>query len=796
MHRERGQGVSTATAAALEFPTALRLVAVYAETDVGAKKVAGLNPARTLPQALETLERTMEAERLLEEGSLVPTFSEPLLPLFSRLESDRQGVEGSDLVGFGALLRTTLRASRRIVAADPPCAALAELAGRLPEIEGLRDLLDRTLDSRGRVKESASQRLAALAARSRTLRQRLYDNLGKLVLRHREDLAEETIPLHGERLVLLLRSGSKGRLRGIVHGRSATGKSFYFEPLEVVEANNELQDTREDEQAERARIFRQLVDRVFEERQALAAHLDFLGELDFRQAAVRFGAACESCLVCPGPEPGLEMVEARHPLLDPRLASLRERALGQSGHDEAVVPLTLDLSEDERILVVTGPNAGGKTVALKTVGLLVLMAHCGLPIPAKTGTRFPFFRRIVATVGDEQDLLADRSTFSGRLLRLREAWEAAGPGSLVLLDELGSGTDPEEGAALGVALLEGLLDKRSWAVITSHLTRLSAAALERPGAACAAMEFDADSGQPTYRLLAGTPGSSEALALARRLGLPKEWVSRAEELLGPGHQNLQQLLAEAEGVRRQLATELEQVRSERRKLDATREELTAAEQRLDEERALLSRRLRQELQAFRRKVRDQLRDELVRMKDSLQEGRRRGLVDESLDRLFRDAPEHRDHESPGEEIKPGSLVRHRSFGWQGTVSRIDRGDAIVLVRGKRLRSSLEALEGLAEKPPVEATRTVTEVSRSEEAVAPELKLLGRRVEAALEELDGYLDRAMLSALERVRIIHGHGTGRLKEAVRRHVGSHPAVERWQVAGAKEGGDGATIVFLKV
>lgn len=492
------------------------------------------------------------------------------------------------------------------------------------------------------------------------------------------------------------------------------------------------------------------------------------------------------------------MIGARHPLLDPRLADLRAAALGQAGHQQPTVPLDLVLDGDRRILVITGPNAGGKTVALKTVGLLALAAQCGLPIAAAAGTRLPVFGAVMAMVGDEQDLLNDRSTFSARLMRLKEAWEVAGARSLVLLDEVGSGTDPEEGSALAVALLEGLLESGTLGVLTTHLTQLAAVALERSGASCAAMEFDPESGEPTYHLRPGAPGGSQALALAKRLGLPPVWLERADALLGREHRDLRNLLAEVEEVRRNLAETQAGLAAETRDLETHRHRLAEELEAAGEERRRMGPRMKAELETFRSEVARNLRGEQERLRQEVARGRKKGLVSAGVSRLFEDAPQIETGEETAEAVEVGGTVRHIALGWTGRLDNLRGETAEVLVHGKRLRCALEDLMAVREnegdrsqRPPrVELSR----VSSAEEDLPAELKLVGLRVEPALEALDRYLDRALLSNRRQVRVVHGFGTGRLRQAVRQQLGLHPAVADFRAGQNNEGGDGATVVTL--
>ncbi|HYH44253.1 MAG TPA: hypothetical protein VEG34_01085, partial [Thermoanaerobaculia bacterium] len=678
--------MSEATAQALEFPSLLAVVSRLASTDLGRERVLSLEPYGDEAVLRRQRFRFEEASRLLAERGLVPDFDVPLGALLERLATGRPALEGADLVRLGDLGKATRAAVARIREAVLPCPHLLRMADGLSDLDPLLRRIDRTLDRRGEVREDASPRLAALRQQIRRTRDQLYRDLGEFVSGHKDELSEETIPMRGGRLVVVLQAGARGRTGGLVHGRSSTGKSFYFEPLTVVETNNTLQQSSEDEEEERRRILLELIAEARAAMPALRDHADFLSDLDLLQASVRFGQRCDGHLPEIAARHELRLLAARHPLLDPCLAELRAEALGQAGHSGDIVPLEIELGFDRRILVVTGPNAGGKTVALKTTGLLALAAQCGLPIPAALGSRVPFLRKLVATVGDEQDLLADRSTFSGRLLRLKEAWEAAGPDSLILIDELGSGTDPEEGTALAVALLEGLLEKGSLSVITTHLALLAAAALEMDGATCAAMEWNSESGRPTFRLVPGPPGGSEALALGRRLGLPAEWLDRAEARLGTEHRDLRRLIAEVDRVRQDLSDTRERLEIEAADAEKLRRRLEAERNALEEERRNVGKKLKGDLEAFRRETAERLRREVERMQERFEEGKRRGLAAEAVESLFAEAPRFQEEEPAAEgPLVVGGLVRHVGLGWQGTLDKLEADRAEVLVHGKRVR---------------------------------------------------------------------------------------------------------------
>ena len=797
--------LSGATKLAVELPSLLRMVAHLAASDLGRRSILEHRPFGRISDLEHHRLCYEEVRRLLAARPLVPHCERELKPLLTAIEGGGHSLTGRDLVEIGSFLKIASEAASRIAGADPPLPELATRLEDLPSCAELERTLRRTFDPRGEIREDATPRLAELRRRLRRVRQETYQQLGSLVEKHREHLSEETIPMRGGRLVLVLQAGARGRVPALTHGRSSSGQSFFVEPLEAVENNNQLRQLADDEAAEKRRILAELIQRLSQEMPAIRARLALVAELDLLQAFARFAEASGGRLADLGDRHELALVAARHPLLDPGLTPLREEALGQPGHQAPIVPLDLELNAEERALVITGPNAGGKTVALKTTGLLALAHLCGLPIPVGPGSRLPFLSHLVATVGDDQDLLADRSTFSGRLLRLREAWEAAGPDALVLLDELGSGTDPEEGAALSTALLEALTERGCLMLVTTHLSQLAAAALEADGAFCAAMEFDGDTGEPTFRLLPGPPGGSEALALARRLDLPAPWLDRAEQLLGSEHRDLRRLLAEVERSRQRLAEQHARLEVELDDATKLRQRLAEQEAALNEERKTLGQTFKRRLEAFQGEIHQRFKDEVERLRAELEGGRRRGLAASATERVFQSAPSFGVAEETDDgEITVGARVKHRRLGWLGTLEKLERGRAQVSVGGKSVSCRERDLAAAAEPPaernhrppsfrtPVRqpATATVAELDEPPR----ELKLIGQRVEPALDLLDRFLDRSLLASLKEVRIIHGHGSGRLRAAVRRHLAGHPAVATQRSGGDREGGDGATVARL--
>jgi DNA mismatch repair protein MutS2 len=814
------------TAAVLELPALLEVVARFAATDLGAQRVRELRPLATAGDhgaaGLLELEarraRQRDAATLLATGeTLAPSWGEPLRDTYEALAADARAIPAHQLPLLAGALAAAASSWRLVCRegaeiATPHLAALAH--SRVPEtnVRGLEELaarVRRVLDPRGEVRPDASAALTRLRGAVRRHRDALYESFGGYLEQHRDELTGDTPSLRDGRLVVLLPAGSRGRLPGLVHSRSATGRSLYFEPLEMVEANNDLQAALSEEEAERQRLIAELIDSLAALGEAPAAALDLMADLDLHQAVQRFARSCAAELPELTDQPP-RLVAARHPLLDQSLREERVAALGAGGGDRDVVPVELDF-EHGRVLVVSGPNAGGKTVALKTLGLLTLMAACGLPVPAEGGTRLPRLRRALAVLGDEQDLLAERSTFSGHLARLHEAWRAAGPGTLLLVDELASGTNPQEGAALALTFVEHLVAAGGWALVTTHLIEVAAAAFRMEGAASLATELREDTGEPTFRLRHGPPESSRALDLARRLGLPGAWLDAAASRLGSEQLDLRRLLAEVHDLRQRADDELAGLAVERADQETLNRRLHAELDAAREDRKAMRRRFDDELARFRRDARQRLATEAQAVRARLAaagtapspraEAR---AVDEAVERTLEAAarllevapPPEPDPGEPG-AVAEGDDVRHLGLGWHGRVARIDGERVEVAVQGKRVRVTRRELVraaaparpktrfgGVATRDPIESTE-----------VASELNLIGQRVEPALEKLDEYLDAALLGSRAQVRVVHGHGTGRLRDAVRAHLARHAAVATSAAAPPQQGGDGATVVTLR-
>lgn len=792
----------------LEFPKVLERLAAYADFSASAELARNLRPTADLQEALARQATTTEARRLLSVKSEVGIGgARDVRPLVER--AARSGVL---LPAEFLEIKSTLIAARDLYrtlenkAAEYP--HLAEIARPLAPPPGLIEAISRTISERGEVLDSASPRLASLRAEIKVAHERLLSRLQKMLQdpKNAPHLQEAIITLRNGRYVIPLRAESRGRIRAIVHDQSSSGATLFVEPLAVVELNNEWHELQLAERDEERRILSELSDQVGAHSAAIIAIVEALARLDLAFMCAKYAddlKAAEPVLTAfrkTGREkhPGsvIQLYQARHPLLDP----------------QTVVPIDVVLDEQTYALVITGPNTGGKTVTLKTVGLLALMAQAGLHIPAQSGSVLSIFRDIYADIGDEQSIEQSLSTFSGHITNIVRILRRMDSNSLVLLDELGAGTDPQEGSALARAILGYLVEKRVTSLIATHYPELKAYAHATPGVVNASMEFDLRSLKPTYRLTIGLPGRSNALAIAQRLGVPEEILTAARNMINPTDLQADDLLDEIHRQRelaRKARSEADRLRSQAENL---RRELAQRLEKIEEERRQILEKARrqqeEEILALRAEL-DALRRELQRARQPLDALK---PLQEKLETLQSEAekPVARTVFEPARPLQLGDKVRLRSLQMEGVVTAVGQSEIEVQMGNLRLRARPEEVERPG-TPPAEAAPAAPSPTPPRPVSAPrpaaarpavftpspgmELDLRGQRAEDALEALQRYLESAYLNGMPFVRIIHGKGTGKLRQAVRDFVKQHEYVASWESGMDNEGGEGVTVVHLR-
>jgi DNA mismatch repair protein MutS2 len=681
---------------------------------------------------------------------------------------------------------------------------LREIAMGLPELDSLERRLGESLDDDGTVRDSASSALKKARNAVREGERSLERNLERWA----RGFGEGTyVTRHGDRFVALVPAAGFSRRQGIVHDVSASGHSLFVEPLEACESNNRLTELRATVTEEERRILRELNEAVIAGEAELRAIAAGLVELDRLAACARWARDHDAIAL----EPGGERLVLRHGV-HPLLAD----SVGASA-----VPLDLALDSQARLLLVSGPNMGGKTVALKTVGLCCALAHAALPVPALEGSAVPELEQVIVDLGDEQSITQGLSTFAAHLKALNAMATAAGPTTLVLCDELGAGTDPDEGAALGQALLEHFVSRKTWGVVTTHLGSLKRVASSLGGVVNASMEFDEEKLEPRYRLLAGIPGASRALAMAERLGFDRELLARAHHVTPDTARAVERLLSDLQRVRGDLEAERSKLSAAREQAEAATEGFRAAERdaretlkdmrrRLLAESDALLARARELWQTVQREARrhDRSRESAARLREQIEStDRERDALGSTVDAA---AASFGVGETSGERahrraaLGPGSKVRVADLGIVAEIASGPDADGRVVLRrdGWTIQSHVERLEpaeananGSSEPTPAPAPKRAATWSVPDEAPSLDVDLRGMDVEEAIRALDHGLDRGLVSGLSELRIIHGIGRGVLRSAVERHLREHPQVASSRMGEPNEGGRGVTVARLR-
>ena len=825
----------------LEFGDLLELLAGYARSSLGKARVLAVLPATEgvrmtrlqlaaearqylqnhsglgVSNAASAQKDASTAAQLASRGSVSATlpldfsgFNDPG-PILGKLKVEGTSLEISEIRELLDLAERALEIRRALLATRGRFPHLATEAERIADFHSLVRQLGGKLLPSGELDDRASPNLARIRREIDKQRSVILSRLRRMV---QAEESEEIITIRADRYVVPVRTERKSRVPGVVHGASSSGQTLFVEPLEAIELNNDLVQLREEELREIHRILLEMTAQLRGRAAELARTADCLGTLDMAFACGRF-AVVYNCAVptfsAGGSEARLRLQEARHPLLE---ALMRKKGA-------AVVPLTIELQGEKRILVISGPNTGGKTVALKTVGLLALMALSGLLVPA-TEAEFPPLEQVLADIGDYQSIQESLSTFSAHLLNIASMLRTATGGSLVLLDEPGTATDQEEGGALGVAVVDRFRAIGAFAMATTHSLKLKTYAMNTAGILSGSMGFDERSLEPTYRLEIGWPGQSSGLAIAQRLGLPPEVLERARQVLSAGHQELEQLLV-------RLRTQEESVGRLRQQLEGKLEEAARREKQWTENIGQReSERLREwdkQLEAlwssFEQRAEEKLRElgqrvarptktadihkEAVRMTTRLRqqsrEDVRQSVVSHASGADLETLP------APpafAKEAAVGDTVVLKALGRSGIVRSRDEHWLEVEIGNLRTRV-----------PPDEVTAVIPAASQSRDrkgAVAPpsfsvyldkasaaslsEINVIGENAEEARRRVDKFLDNAVLAQVARVRVVHGFGKGILRQVLAELFTDHPHVERFSPAPQEEGGAGATIVELKV
>ncbi|PLX92272.1 MAG: endonuclease MutS2 [Desulfuromonas sp.] len=784
---------SESTLELLEYPELRRQIVGCTVSLPGRLLAETLAPLDEIQQVEEALTEVDEAVLVLDsEGAPPLGDNRDLLPLVERIQAEGSFLGGEQLLDIAASITVAGKCRDWF---GQRCTA-EQLTARALRLDALPELGRRLRDSIGRLGElldTASPELADLRRELRQTRNRVKQKLEQLL--NSDQLSacfqERLVTVRNGRYVVQLKADHRGQVKGFVQDESSSGQTLYLEPETILDGNNRIQQLLREEQREERRILLHLSDLVRSNTSALSSNQNILACLDLRFAAGRFSRSCRGCRPQLVSRPLVDLKQARHPLL--------MSAADGSFDCERAVPIDLRLGVDCHALVISGPNTGGKSVALKTLGLLLLMVRSGLHIPCQPDSQLYLFQRLFADIGDEQSIAESLSTFSGHLIRVRNILQQADAGSLVLLDEAGTGTDPAEGAALALAVLDRLRDQGAKVLLTTHLGQIKTYAQSQEGVQSAAVDFDPQTLAPRYSLHYGIPGASSAISTARRLGLPADVLRRAEDYLGERALDSAELIYQLNCQKQQLGEELAAlttekeaaVRHQQRRLDqllqlkARKKEILARAVRQGEQLVIAT---EQRLKRLSRKGSQpqesvELRGELKQVREELQPFKPR-----------------RKRQGPvPQQLVSGELVRVTALGIEARVEQVFDGSVELAVGGKRLRQPLIALEQFEPRRFSEPDRKgmghrQPRSDQPDRQLRNRLVLIGKRVDDALPELERFLDDALLGNLRQVEIVHGSGEGILRRAVRESLAGQKAVTAFYAAAAEQGGENVTIAEL--
>ncbi len=805
---------------ALEFDRVVDAVRSFALTPMGDERLARLAPSPEPQQVAHWLATTTEAAEFIgRNGTFAIRATEDLPETLAALGVEQRALEPLRLLALAAFFDSVGEARTSIGRAAAAYPLLDAASRGMASFAAEGAAVRRAIDSGGDVVDDASPALRGIRERLRRQRTKLRGTL-ESYLRGRDTskyLQDQVVTERNGRYVIVVKAEHRGNVPGIVHGASASGASLFLEPLDTVDINNDIVALHEQEAEEIHRILLALTD-AFRSRPAeVQATVDAATELDVIQARARFSALIDGVEPTLSPDGAVELLAARHPLLMPQVVERISQADAETRAARRAkggpVPVTIRLLPPSSVLLITGPNTGGKTVALKTAGLLALMTQAGLRIPVAHGSRLPVFRAVFADIGDEQSIEASLSTFSAHITNIASMDRQLQVPALVLLDEVGSGTDPIEGGALGVAIIDHLRQRGATVVATSHYDSLKTYASTTAGVVCAAFGFDAETFGPTYQLIYGTPGRSLALEMAARLGLHPSIISNARQNVSAREAQLADHLAKIDRDIRALEHEQRLAARERAELKAAEAHLHQREDSLRQREESSRKRLNEAVEAEVRRARKEIDDVIAGLKqktERIAQGAGRLVTTGETGQARRDAraavdavaQQHGEPAAaapavvePGRPPAVGDLVAVGGLGLEGTVTSVHGSTVEIDVRGKRMRSTSRNVRVIG-GPPAASTRVNVHVElQPRESSLLDLNVIGCTVDEAITRTERFLDESLLNDQRSFRLIHGHGTGQLRRGLTAFLKQHPLVASFQPAPPDQGGGGATLVELK-
>ena len=800
---------------ALEYDKIRALLKKYTASQLGTARVDTLAPSTDVNKVRYLLTLCSEAKTFHEEHGGIP---------LNGLKDIRASLTHAAKVG--ALLNAEELLDVRKVAQIPAdihrtfekrdreeFPNLFAIVDALPVFPELVEAIRYCIDAEGVLLDRASPELRAIRRKLSRLRENIHQKLESTLRspEHQKAIQEQVITSRNNRYVIPIKQEARSSFRGVVQGQSTSGATFFVEPLDIVQMNNELHEAAEAEQREIRRILLELTDRVRDNLHELELSLDLLAEFDFLNAKARFSFALNAVEPKLNTRGVVELIEARHPLLEFHLQNER-KSDADSDRDKNlptdVVPTNIHIGEEFNTLIITGPNTGGKTVVLKTVGLLALMAQSGLHIPAEHGSQVAIFDHIFADIGDDQGIEQSLSTFSSHITKIAEMLQKIEYAeytayTLVLLDEIGAGTDPSEGTALGMALLDWLGERQVNTIVTTHYGALKAYAHTQQSMENASMEFDWTTLRPTYRLQIGIPGSSNAIKIASQLGIPSEILEEAQTHLGNNNVAVEDLLVRLQQTQDELDTERARLQKKIQEAEVASEKHTHLLQTLETQRDTLKQQAESEARnivANARKTIEKLVADIRRQQASKDSIRNAFSEIEAAKKSLKKEPPKKQTKQPKLKVNVGDKVRVKKLNRFGEVTAIKpRGKTPlqILVGNMQTQAAYHEIDSVHPKQETSNLSTsVLDIQYSKSnTISSELNIRGLLVKEALDLTDKYLDDAYLAGIPTVRILHGKGTGALRKAIHGELRVNPRVTKYQLAPLSQGGEGVTVVTFK-
>ncbi|GEQ32228.1 DNA mismatch repair protein MutS [Marinilactibacillus psychrotolerans] len=780
----------------LDFPKVINQLSKHAVSELGKEKIHALSPSSDYIEVKDKQEETEDGVRILRMKGGIPL--SPFIDIRPHLKRANIGaaLNGKEVAQIGKVIKSVREIDQFFVKLKEDEIELKQLYIISDQFVALRPLeraIFTVVDEGGYVLDDASTALRGIRTGIKQTESRVRQKLESIVRGSQAKfLTDAIITMRNDRYVIPVKQENRTTFGGVVHDQSSTGQTLFIEPQSVVDLNNRLKQYQSEERSEIERILAEVTNVIMPHTAEIDQNMTVLVLLDFINAKAKYAQEIKGIKPLISENNAVSFMRARHPLLE----------------ESEVVANDIILGEEYQTMIITGPNTGGKTVALKTLGLLQLMAQSGLQIPVAEQSVMGIFSSVFADIGDEQSIEQSLSTFSSHMTNIVEILNKIDDQSLVLLDELGAGTDPQEGAALAIALLDAIAAKGSYALITSHYPELKAYGYNRPQTINASMEFDVETLSPTYKLLIGIPGRSNAFEIAKRLGLNDMVIESARQLMSGESQSVDEMIQDLENKRKQASQETVKVREELQNAQALHRELKNAFKEYEAEKEQLKKKAEKEANQIIEKAQKDTEKIIEDLRARQLQGAQGSAVKEHefIEAQTRLSNLKLEEESlkknkilqkqkRKKELKPGDFVQVESLGQKGTIVEKSGNKQWVVQMGmlKMKLNESDLTPAQQEKEPSYNRTSLKSTSMG--SVSTEIDLRGERVEAALNQLDQYIDQAILSNYPQVTVIHGMGTGAVRKAVQDYLKKHPQVKSYNDAPANQGGNGATIVLFK-